>query len=379
MGNANYRLQSALILTMLFFLEGANAQLNNAYLSDKITVTPSDSNTWGINVNNFNYLRNTEYFNEIEAGRTLFGYQLHPQLYMQPFERVKLQAGVFVQSDFGATPVINKVLPTFTIKFISKSQTESFTFGTLEGALAHRLIEPLWDINSAIEGRVENGAQFKSERNKLFVDAWINWEQFIERGSPFKEQFTAGFNITPTLFKNTNGFFINTPMQATAFHRGGQIDADTTNMVMQVNAALGLQAGNQEANNTWKWQTELYYTHYQENSNSGYFPYRNGSGLFANAAITRNHFTLMGSYWHGNQWMAPRGTVLYQSVSIDKPGIVDANRQLVFVRLLYAKELRNNLTLSARVEPVYDVKASLLDFSYSLYISYRLDKVLGKL
>jgi hypothetical protein len=357
----------------------AFAQLNNTFLSDKIMVSPTDSNTWGITVNNFNYLRNTEYFNAIESGRTLFGYQLHPQLYVQPFARVKLQAGVFVRSDFGGVPIINQVLPTFTIKFLGKSQTESFTFGTLEGALAHRLIEPLWDINSAIERRIENGAQFKSERNKLFVDAWINWERFIERGSPFKEQFTAGLNFTPTLFKNTNGFFINTPLQATAFHRGGQIDTDTTNMVMQVNAALGLQLGNQESNNTWKWQTEFYYTHHQENSNSGYFPYRNGSGLFANASIARKHFTLMGSYWQGNQWMAPRGTVLYQSVSIDKPGVVEANRQLVFVRLLFAKELRNNLTLSARVEPVYDVKASLLDFSYSLYISYRLDKVLGRI
>ncbi|MCU0441703.1 MAG: hypothetical protein MUE96_04830 [Bacteroidia bacterium] len=357
----------------------SNAQLNNTFLSDKIVVTSKDSNTWGFSVSNFNYLRNTEYFNVIESGRTLFGYQLHPQLFVQPFERVRLQAGVFVQSDFGATPVINKVLPTFTIKFLSKNQTESFTFGTLEGALAHRLIEPLWDINSAIERRIENGAQFKSERNKLFVDAWINWEQFIERGSPYKEQFTSGLNFTPTLFKSAKGLFINTPLQATAFHRGGQIDSDTSNMIMQVNAALGLQIGNQEVNNAWKWQTELYYTHYQENSNSGYFPYRNGNGLFANAAITRNHFTLMGSYWQGSQWMAPRGTVLYQSVSIDKPGVVEANRQLFFLRLLYAKELRKSLTLSARVEPVYDVKASLLDFSYSLYISYRLDKVIGRI
>lgn len=364
---------------MLWIVLSVHAQLDNHFLSDKISLNTTDSNTWGVSVSNFNYLRNTEYFNAIESGRTLFGYQLHPQMYVQPYARVKLLAGIFVQSDFGATPTINKVLPTFTIKFLSKSQTESFTFGTLEGALAHRLIEPLWDINSAIERRIENGAQFKSERNKLFVDAWINWERFIERGSPFKEQFAAGLNFTPTLFKSPIGFFINTPLQATAFHRGGQIDTDTSNMVMQVNAALGLQLGNQQANNKWKWQTEVYYTHYQENSNSGYFPYRNGSGLFANAAITRNHFTLMGSYWQGNQWMAPRGTVLYQSVSVDKPGVVQANRQLVFVRLLYAKELRNNLTLSARVEPVYDTRAALLDFSYSLYLVFRLDKQLGKL
>jgi hypothetical protein len=375
-----YPLKSAFIGALLFFAPGAYAQLDNAAISDHINIYEKDSNTWGLSISNFNYQRNTEYFNNIEVGRTLFGYQLNPTFFIQPSPRVKLQAGVFVQSDFGARPAYNKILPTFSIKFLSKSQTESFTFGTLEGALAHRLIEPLWDINSAIVRRIENGAQFRSERKRLFADAWINWEQFIERGSPYKEQFTAGFNFSPIILKTTNAFYISTPIQATAFHRGGQIDTDTSNLIMQFNSAIGIQLGNDAHDFLFnRWRVEGYLTTYTENSNSGYFPYRNGSGRLVNASVGFNNFTIMGSYWYGNQWMAPRGTTLYQSVSLDKPGALEKNRELVFLRLLYQKQLRNNLFITARVEPVYDVNAALLDFSYSLYISYRFNTVLGKM
>ncbi|TAE80733.1 MAG: hypothetical protein EAY81_10240 [Bacteroidetes bacterium] len=356
------------------------AQIDNHLLSDNIELNVADSNTWGVTVSNFNYQRNTEYFNKIESGRTLFGYQLHPSIFIQPTQQIKLQVGVFAQSDFGATPVYNKILPTFSAKFLNKRRTESFTFGTLEGALAHGLIEPLWDINSAIERRIENGAQFRSERKKMFADVWINWEKFIERGSPYKEQFTAGFNFTPVLLKNTSQFYISTPIQATAFHRGGQVDTDSSNLIMQFNTAIGLQLGNDESGHWFdKWKLEGYFTTYTENSNSGYFPYRNGSGRFLNASLGFGNFTIMGSYWYGNQWMAPRGTTLYQSVSLDKPGVLEKKRELVFARFLYSKTIYKNLSITARVEPVYDLKSQLLDFSYSLYICYKFTRTISKL
>ncbi len=65
---------------ILLLQHHAFAQVNNSQLFDNITVNPSDSGKFSIAVNNFNYLRNTEYFNKIELGRTLFGTQLHPTI-----------------------------------------------------------------------------------------------------------------------------------------------------------------------------------------------------------------------------------------------------------------------------------------------------------
>jgi hypothetical protein len=368
------------LLIGVFLLSSVNtfAQLDNRLLSDKITLNETDSNRWGLSVSSFNYMRNTEYFNDIELGRTLFGYQLNPSLFIQPNDHVKLQAGVFVQSDFGGTPSYTKVSPTFSLKI--KNKNTSFIFGTLEGALAHRMYEPLFDINSAIERRIENGFQLKHESDKTFFDLWINWEKFIERGSPYKEQFTAGINYTPVLISNDNGFSVSVPLQGTTFHRGGQIDTDSSNMLMVFNGGAGI-VFNKKWGNAFLSQMQLDAMSFSfvENTNSGYLPYKNGQSFMGNISATSHNLTFMVSYWNATNFIAPRGTTIYQSMSIDKPGFAEGNRQLIFVRLLYAKPLADGLTITARLEPVYDVKASLLDYSYSLYLSYKLDSRFGKL
>jgi len=367
-----------ILFVIILWTQVSFAQLDNSFISDQITLNKADSNHWGLSYTNFNYMRNTEYFNNIEVGRTLFGYQLNPSLFIQPNNQVKLQAGVFIQSDFGGTPGYTKVLPTFTLKI--KKNSTSFLFGTLEGALAHRLYEPLFDVNSAIERRLENGFQLKHESKQTFFDLWINWEKFIERGSPFKEQFTAGINFTPVLISNENGFSVSLPLQGTAFHRGGQIDTDTSNLLMVFNGATGIAFKKENKTHVIDLlQLDIMTFDFMENSNSGYLPFRNGNAFMTNLSGRAKNLSVMLSYWYGNNFIAPRGTALYQNVSTNKLGLTEPNRQLVFVRFLYNKSLSDGLNISARFEPVYDVKSVLLDYSFSLYISYKLDKVFGKL
>ncbi len=369
------------------------AQLNNTDLSDEIHLNPNDSGKLGLSVTNFNYLRNTEYFNNIELGRTLFGAQLHPRLSYQPNGQTTLQAGVFLQQDFGAVPSITRVLPTFSVKLRSKNNQRAFIFGTLEGALAHQLIEPLIDINSAILKRIENGAQFKLSTKKIWLDTWINWERFIDRGSPHKEQFTAGINTHLVLYQtktketralNPSGIDVAIAqthhlfkpiLQFTAHHRGGQIDKDTSNMLMQFNGAAGLSYQFITPNN-YSFKTEAYAVLYQENTNSGFYPYRNGNGFLAHVFVAKNGFSINPTYWLGNGFIADRGTTIYQSVSIDKAGYAEKMRELLFVRFIYSKKMAPNLILNARFEPYYDVRNSLMEFSYSVYLSYRLNKTL---
>ena len=165
----------SLVLGLMLLYATLFAQINNTTLSDEIYINPNDSGKFGLSVTNFNYLRNTEYFNNIEFCRTLFGSQFHPRLSYQPNKQTTLQAGVFLQQDFGAVPYLTQIIPTFSVKLNSKNNQRTFIFGTLEGALAHQLIEPLFDINSAILRRVENGAQFKLKTKTIWLDTWINW------------------------------------------------------------------------------------------------------------------------------------------------------------------------------------------------------------
>ena len=372
--NPKPNIMNKIIITLLLLLtlDHAFAQVNNSQLFDNITVNPSDSGKFSIAVNNFNYLRNTEYFNKIELGRTLFGTQLHPTIGYQPTANIKLNAGVFLRSDFGATPSINQILPTFSVKISNQKQTRHFIFGTLEGALAHQLIEPLFDINSAILNRIENGAQFKINNNKVFFDSWINWQKFISQGSPYKEQFTTGFNFTPTILSTKSGFEILPTLQATAFHRGGQIDSDSSNMVMVFNGALGFTLKK-------SWQktfvkqisASVYGTFYRENSNSGYLPYKNGMGVYPTIFVSTKWLDVMVNYWQANKFIAPVGSSIYQSVA-QYGGFTEKARKLLILRLMYNHKLVDDLFLGARVEPIFDLKNKQTDYSYSLYLTYNL-------
>jgi hypothetical protein len=346
------------------------AQLDNTYLRDEVMLERKDSNLIGTSISLFNYMRNTEYFNNIELGRTLFGYQFQPKLFYQPNDHVKLEAGVFLRNDFGGINPYTQVAPTFTLKI--KNDHFSFLFGTLEGALSHRLIEPMYNIEYAITKRLENGAQFKYDAPKQFLDVWINWQNFIERGSPNKEVVTAGISSMTSLYESSSGFKIKLPVQFTVHHHGGQIDTDTLNMTVQINAASGLRISQEYRNRFIKeMRLDAYYTIYHESTNSGMFPFRDGNGVYINGLIRSTLADLMLSYWLGNAYLSPIGSYIYSSQSIDKPSYTEKNRELLFVRFMREQPLFGDIYLTARVEPVYDLWNSIFDYSYSLYLSYK--------
>ena len=360
----------------------AFAQLDNTYLQDKININPSDSNRLGVSVNVFNYMRNTEYFNKIEVGRTLFGYQLNPSLFYQANPYVKLQAGIFLRNDFGGENPYTFAAPTYTVK--AQKNNFSFLFGTLESALSHRMIEPMFDVARVIENRLENGFQVKYVSDNIFFDTWINWEKFIERGSPFKEQLTTGANFDYTLFnpKTTNTKWnISIINQVMLSHRGGQIDKDSINkLYVKINTATGFRLSKKYTNHFIKeLRFEPYLLLYKENSSSG-MPFDNGLAYYINGFVDTKYLGVMLSYWNAQNFIAPQGTAVYQAQSIDNAAYFSPSnkRELFFVRFLYQKPLYDKLYMTARFEPFYDFKTTDIDYSYSFYVSYKMDNGFGK-
>jgi hypothetical protein len=375
------RFTAVVFTTALILVHAVNvfAQLDNRFLSDHVHTNANDSGKVWFNFSHFNYLRNTEYFNRIEEGRTLFGTQLMPTLHYQPHSQLLIRAGAYMRSEFGASPSIYEVLPVIAMKLYNKQHNFSFTLGTLEGALSHQLIEPLFDVNSAILRRIENGAQFKINSNKVFSDTWINWEKFIEPGSPFKEQLTAGTHQYVNIYSANQSFIIRPVVQGTAFHRGGQIDSDTSPMITVMNYAAGLQLIQSWYENANEFRAEGYYTGCAETTNSGQFPFRSGNGLMLNAGVRVGPWSLLTTYWQGNSWIAPRGTTIYQSVSSHDFTYTEKNRQLIIPRICYqTRWLDDLLQCVARLEPVHDLSSAKTEFSFSLYLSYNLRYLLNR-
>ncbi len=346
------------------------AQVDNSYLNQHISVNEADSGKFGFSATVFNYMRNTEYFNDIELGRTLFGYQVSPSFSYQPTGNIKIQTGVFVRNDFGGETT---VIPTFTVK--TKYRNLEMLLGTLEGATSHQIIEPMFDIARNIEHRLENGFQLKYQKPKTFLDIWINWEKFIERGSPYKEQFTAGLNYTQLLNNPTYKFKVYSVLQGMLSHAGGQIDADMVNkLTMRANYTLGLKTS-YEISKKQKVVFESYLLGYKDTGDTLVFANQNdGKAIYGNLTYQYSNLQFMLSYFESQYFISPRGTAIYQCQSIDDPTFKPNSRSLIIPRIIYNKTLFNQIQMSARFEPVIDIQTQIFDYSYSFYLKYYFEK-----
>jgi hypothetical protein len=120
-----------------------------------------------------------------------------------------------------------------------------------------------------------------------------------------------------------------------------------------------------------------YFAVFQDNS--GNVPFQeSGSGFFLNLISEFKNLDFMISYWYGDEFEAPLGGDIYQSVSrkIGETPMLFSSRQLLFFRLLYHQELVQDLNLGIRVEPVLDVEESLFDYSFGLYVAFNTELLL---
>jgi hypothetical protein len=91
-------------------------------------------------------------------------------------------------------------------------------------------------------------------------------------------------------------------LQGTAFHRGGQIDTDSSNMLMVFNGGAGIVFKQKFENAVFKSNATGcdVVSVLLRIPNSGYLPYKNGHGFMGNVSATSHNLTFMVSYWNAN-------------------------------------------------------------------------------
>ena len=361
----------------------ATAQIDNLAMEDRVRVSAEDTNKLMLHFKFMNFLNNTEYFHRIATGYTLFGSELSPRLSYMPNQYMRIDGGIYIRKDFG-NPLLTMVAPTLSMKF--QKNGYSFIFGNLEASLNHRLIEPLFNYERVIFKPLENGIQFGIDKNKLWLDTWLDWEQQEYKNSSFKEHIGAGLNAKITLIQMNDIFKVQLPIQAFIFHHGGQIDKDTSNVLSLGNAASGLIVDLDLTKNNGfitGIRNDNYILGYKDISFTKSQPYKLGDGLYLNIMLkTKYHINLQASYWQGHDFISPHGGFLYQSVSsefnIKTPPSTEDDRRLLFVRLMYQHEMLPDLFIDVRMEPYYDLNNHFMEFGYRVFASYRRDIDLGK-
>lgn len=360
-------MKNALVAILFLLPAAAFAQLDNRAFEQRMTVEPADSNKLFLGLNMLGFVKNNEFFNTMIEGYTLFGYQLNPYLSYNISKNVRLDAGVYVQKDFG-NDAYSEVKPTLSLKI--RNNNFNFIFGTLEGSVHHRLIEPLYDFEGVLKNRLENGAQVTwIKENDLFLDAWIDWQKMIYTTSTEPERLTFGISFNKRLFTFGNTH-LDLPLQVVTAHQGGQINAGDDEVITRYNFAAGLTLESDVSGFINGWGIKAYATRFNTSQREPVFR-EDGTGLFINPYLkTKIGLTVMGSYWYGDKFMTSQGSPLYASANEFYPGRTDVYRSFYMLRLLYDLKVAEGLTLTARAEPFYDTYSEELEYSFGLYLNF---------
>lgn len=366
MGNLKKILSTLFFLLVLF---SAKAQIDNQPFYDINKLQASDSNKLWFDINALGFNKNNEYFNDIADGYTLFGYQLAPLITYQPLKNFAFTGGAYFRKDFG-TNGFQEIEPI--VRFTYHKDSLQLIFGTLNGALAHRLIEPLYDFDRSLMDPLENGLQVRYFKKSWFADFWIDWQRMIYEGDPFQEEVLGGLSLEKEFKIDKVSLFI--PLQLLMYHEGGQIDTDPDPLETFWNSAIGLRLQGTPKRNIKRWQTSMYYLYYKDMSNQKLQAFDDGQGFYANASFTTNFdLQVMLSYWKGEDFISIVGGQLYPSTSsvFKRPDRIERDRELMILRFSHNIHVFKGIYVVSRFEPFYDLRNETFEFSHGLYINYR--------
>jgi len=346
------------------------AQLDNSALFFNTHIDTTTEYTPYVKIQNLNYLKNNEYSGGIADGYTLFGYQFNPQVGYRFNKYISLEAGIFLNKDFG-NKKFTIIEPSFSFRYIKNNF--KMLFGSLDGSVNHQLIEPIYNFERIFTNRLENGAQFVLNKKYFDFDIWIDWLSMTYKYSGNQEQLLFGLNANVLKLKKDKWEF-KIPLQLTMMHLGGQLDTlnkgTTTNTNFVPGLILNYQLENKYVKSIF---TDVRFAQRINNYFDTVSTTSSGMGLMANLGLKAIFDTdLLISYWYCDNFYTDFGGFLYSSKSSTVayyPWYSERIRELLFIRLSKKFKLDKGINLLLRAEPYYDMRSKWWEYSFGFYIS----------
>ncbi|MBK3517369.1 hypothetical protein [Carboxylicivirga marina] len=328
----------------------------------------ADNNLY-FRLENNNFVKNNEYFGDYIEGFTMMGYTAQPSLVYYAGSRLRIKAGVHLVQ-FSGMSDFTEVLPTFSIH-TKLTDNLDLIMGGLQGDVHHKLIEPIFNPENQYTRPIENGFQFIYNSNKLWLDAWVDWEQFIFLGDTKPEKFTAGVSTEYQITNDENDFQISIPGQMVATHLGGQISNYSERMQSLANLVTGVKLSYNIGDGFIKdVGIATYYATFHDLTGHTGWDFTSGNALYPVGEINYKYGTFMAGYWRAHNFLAPKGSSIFQSTSNYKPGYYTEYRNLLTTKLSFTKTFMKQIKFSAMVETYYDIPASQFDYSYGINLVF---------
>jgi len=362
-----HKLFLAVVLIQLTFANGILAQDFQQFASFCKNQQDVKAGELNFRFESLGFFQNNEYLGRFVDGYTLPGAMFRPKMTYSPTDALSLEVGVHLSRYSGMDPFAS-VVPWFSARY---RFSEHFTsvVGNLDQNNAHGLLDQLWEPERIYTDAPESGLQFLYSSSHLNAQTWISWEQFIQKGDPFQEHFTAGLTGDYTAFHNSE-LTLKLPVNLLFYHKGGEIDSSDLRVQTHANVAAGwnlaLHVDGQKLktihlNGHW-----LGYKAITEDSNT--YPFGKGHAYLLETSAQMRNSLISLSYWNGFQFVAPKGRLLYQSVSDSDPTFSQTDRSVVTAKYFWQKEIAKDARVAFQLEGFIDVPTGDFSYSYGFYL-----------
>ena len=358
--------QSAALVCTFFLCTNVYSQYENSFFDNDKYEQIEDSSHMRFHFDNLSYFRNAEYLSPVDKGSTYIGFQAMPYVQYSFNEKAQIYGGFNLRYDFG-NPEIRSIEPYFKVTY-NDVLKHNIVFGSLNGTLQHKMIEPLYDYEKAITDRFEQGLQILKPGKHLSYDAWIDWHDMIYENDPKNEQFIAGYNVYLNPVNNEKNK-ISLNAQGITAHSAGEIDVNSKPNSVEYNFAYGL-----EYTHFFSDHTNLFLSghaaFYEDRSDNLVNGIIDGVGQLGVLRLTHKDYQFVLNYWDSYQYQGPWGEQLYHSLGNKNWPYANDYRKMIGARVGYEVTIGENLVFLNRLGFNYNVHPNKLDVTMENYLRW---------
>jgi hypothetical protein len=316
-------------------------------------------------VDNVNFFKNNEYKSEFATGYTLTGAWLRPKIVYYPDKKLRMELGGNVLKYNGRDEYYH-LSPWFNVHY-QPTEKISFILGNLNSDQNHNLPEFLADPEKFLTSKPEAGFQARYNSQRFTADLWIDWQQFIVNGDPFKERFAFGAVANWKIFEKDLSN-LSFPLAFYGMHQGGEIDNAPGLAKSFITVTPGLSFNKKVSSKMLKsWSLNSNYSISTYPNDDSFFNASKGWGFYASGAIESRlgGFTL--AYWRGHQYYTPQGASLYQNLSTSGTRMITENK-LLNLKYHYCHEIFTDTFFGFVFDYYYDTINKRTLNSEALYL-----------
>lgn len=328
----------------------------------------SDTAYIGMNLDAMAFFDNKEFTNGIKKGYTLPGFYIDPSL-SYSVGNFDLRAGIHAAYFAGADSTY-RLQPTLLISY-SPVPILDMRLGSLPRG-TRRMPEPLYKPERVFAERPPLGIEFALNHPCVAANLWLNWERYIERGSPFQEEFMVAFSGCYSLrgeAKEVMPSGLSASLYAVATHVGGQIDSSNLPVTSIANLGLNLAYG-QPLGSGLVFGSKVSAYLSADISPNPHIDYKRGFAAQYTLWLRYKGLQAEAGFWRGDSFVTPRGEEIFGSISTR--GSLNYNeqrRRLLTLQAAYVHSVLSGFDLRFSAG-VYAASVGQIDYFYTLTMGF---------